>query len=330
MRNGYETHPPVAKDGVPAGIPLISRRDWLCYGLMGAGAAVWPVGAGIAGDAAMGRIFLIACAEPNLVNGTPRWIIAIEPKAGTLTKLFDVGLYDGPVRVSPDGQTAAFEGGALDRRAITTCPTRQGGKMTKVADLPRTMLDASPIWSPDGRWLVVSLPKPAQDGGWDHETFRFATDGSSRELLPIPPTDWVQDWSPDGQWLLTTRQGRFYIMRPDASEQRQVFRWKGDYPRFSPDGRSFVFTWMMTQRHGIFVMDLEGGRHRPVLEVELGTVASPCWSPDGKELAVVMYELQPKNRAAASARIVVLGLDGQGRRVFTLPAGTTPRRPDWR
>ena len=149
-------------------------------------------------------------------------------------------------------------------------------------------------------------------------------------LLPIPPTDEVHDWSPDGQWLLTIRQGRLYIMRPDASEQRQVFRWRGDYPRFSPDGKSFVFTWMMAQRHGVFVMDLDGGGQRPVLEVELGTVASPCWSPDGKELAVVTYELQPKNRAIASARITVCELAGKGRKVFTLPPGTTPRRPDWR
>jgi Tol biopolymer transport system component len=330
MRSGYEGHPLRADGAASGGVPLISRRDWLCFGLLGAGAAVWPVRAGIVGDAAIGRIFLIACAEPNPAQSTPRWIIAIDPKTGTLTKLFDVGLYDGPVRVSPDGRTAAFEGGTPDRRAIMTCPTREGGKATKVADLPRTMRDASPIWSPDGRWLVASVPKPAQGGGWDWETYKFAADGSSRELLPIPPTDEVHDWSPDGQWLLTTRHGRFYIMRPDASEQRQVFRWRGDYPRFSPDGKSFVFTWMMVQRHGIFVMDLDGGRHRPVLEVELGTVASPCWSPDGKELAVVTYELQPKNRAIASARIIVCELVGKGRRVFNLPPGTTPRRPDWR
>jgi len=86
----------------------------------------------------------------------------------------------------------------------------------------------------------------------------------------------------------------------------------------------------MVQRHGIFLMDLDGGGHRPVLEVELGRVASPCWSPDGKELAVVTYELQPKNRATASGRVVVLESVGKGRRVFTLPPGTTPRRPDWR
>jgi len=210
-----------------------------------------------------------------------------------------------------------------------TCPTREGGKATKVGDLPRTTRDASPIWSPDGRWLVVSVPK-WQGDDWDWETYRFAADGSSRELLPIPKTDEVHDWSPDGQWLLTTRHGQFYIMRPDASEQRQVFRWRGGYPRFSPDGKLLVFTWLMVQRHGIFLMDLDGGGHRPVLEVELGRVASPCWSPDGKELAVVTYELQPKNRATASGRVVVLESVGKGRRVFTLPPGTTPRRPDWR
>ena len=114
------------------GVPLISRRDWLCLGLLGAGAAVWPVRAGFGGDGAIGRIFLIACAEPNPAQVTPRWIIAIDPKTGTLTKLFDVGLYDGPVRVSPDGRRAAFEGGTPDRPSIMTCPTREGGKATKL------------------------------------------------------------------------------------------------------------------------------------------------------------------------------------------------------
>jgi Tol biopolymer transport system component len=330
MRGGEEAPPRLADGGESGGVPLVSRRDWLRFGLLGVGAAVWPARSAKGGDPPTGRVFLIACAEPNPANATPRWILAIDPKAGTMTKRFDVGLYDGPVRVSPDGRTAAFEGGTSDRRAIMTCPTREGGKATKVGDLPRGTHDAAPVWSPDGRWLVLSVPTPARDGGWEWETFRFAADGSRRELLPIPRTDEVHDWSSDGQWLLTTRQGRFYLMRPDASRQRQVFRWRGYYPRFSPDGKRLVFTWMMAQRHGIFVMDLDGGRQRPVLGVALGTVASPCWSPDGKEVAVITYELQPRNRAAASARVIVCDLAGKGRRVFDLPPGTTPRRPDWR
>jgi hypothetical protein len=188
MRSGYEAYPLWADGTASGGVPLVSRRDWLCFGLLGTGAAVWPVRADIGGDAAIGGIFLIACAEPNPAEATSRWIIAIDAKTGTLTKLFDVGLYDGSVRVSPDGRTAAFEGGTHDRRAIMTCPPREGGKPTKVADLPRTTHDASPV----------------------------------------------------------------------------------------------------------------------------------------------TYELQPKNRATASARVVVLELVGKGRRVLTLPPGTTPRRPDWR
>jgi hypothetical protein len=44
MRSGCEARPLWGDGGASDGDPLVPRRDWLAFGLLGVGAAVWPSG----------------------------------------------------------------------------------------------------------------------------------------------------------------------------------------------------------------------------------------------------------------------------------------------
>ena len=81
-------------------------------------------------------------------------------------------------------------------------------------------------------------------------------------------------------------------MRPDGTEQRRITE-EGNpfYARFSPDGRRVLYTDNgRGEQSGIWVVDVDGKNARLVFPVdpETMTVASACWSPDGKRIAITL------------------------------------------
>jgi TolB protein len=98
--------------------------------------------------------------------------------------------------------------------------------------------DGSPVFSPDGRYLLVTLGQ--QGGGPGYDIFRLNADGSGRVRLTetplwetaLPAGDklWnnvAPTWSPDGQQVifLTDRTGRWEIwaMNADGSNPQPFF-----------------------------------------------------------------------------------------------------------
>lgn len=70
-----------------------------------------------------------------------------------------------------------------------------------------------------------------------------------------------------------------------------ALEWASD-PRISPDGTQVAYVRQSfdvksdTRRRMIWLVDREGGNHRPLVGGS-GSQASPRWSPDGKRLAFV-------------------------------------------
>jgi serine/threonine protein kinase/Tol biopolymer transport system component len=96
------------------------------------------------------------------------------------------------------------------------------------------------------------------------------------------------DFSPDRQWIVYTLYPETTLWRSktNGSEKLQLsfLPLKAHHPRWSPDGKSVVFTAIPPGGHwGLYLISGEGGNPRPLSPPE-DTDAEPGWSPDGNTI----------------------------------------------
>jgi Tol biopolymer transport system component len=266
-------------------------------------------------------------------------VIAIDPDTGKWQKIGDNGIVSIPDngRVSPDRQTLAFS----ENQETWICDTH-GTK------LPRRISDkiGELIWSPDGKRLVATKSEWPNPHHLKAETWRIDADGSNPVRLPIPDTDSVEDWSPDGQWFVTcsdrhpphARGYQLYVMKTDGSQQRRLTEGGLNCnARFSPDGRKILYLHQ-THKEGnsIWVVDADGKNAREIVKTigvaghaarlvdpQAGVLDSAFWSPDGKQIAVVLLDWKKgmvlmRDAEQANFRIEIMDVDGKNRRELKL------------
>jgi TolB protein len=208
--------------------------------------------------------------------------------------------------VSPDGTTLAIsdQSQTKDGRRpslIYTLPVAGG--------TPKLITPTGPSyfhgWSPDGKTLALCGER---NGEFDIYTIP-AGGGQETRLTTAKGLDDGPEFSPDGKsiYFNSDRTGTMQIwrMNADGSNQEAVTNDESNnwFPHLSPDGRRLVFLSyekdvkehpenkdvtlrMMTLADGkIDVLGkMFGGQ---------GTINVPCWSPDGKRIAFVTYQLIP-------------------------------------
>ncbi|MFO0893227.1 MAG: hypothetical protein U0790_29320, partial [Isosphaeraceae bacterium] len=259
-------------------------------------------------------------------------IFEISPETGKWRLVAD---RRGRPRLSPDGQTLAFleQVRKLTDSAIWTTSMQGGPAPVKIADSP-----GLPVWSPDGKQFIVSMIKDVDN--LEFETWRMDIDGGNRTRLPLAATDQVQDWSSSGHLLVMRRkEGRYYvtIVGLDGAEPNPMSL-GGANPRFSPDGKQFVYTARAPQGGlELTIMNVDGGNRRQI-NVGKDVDVQACWSPDGRWLAVSLRDGQ-RNRAGrltlsadpvlSNPRIEIVSLDGKERHPLKLPPGLVTLG-DWR
>jgi TolB protein len=179
---------------------------------------------------------------------------------------------------SPDGnsilysQTAGREseiyvagaGGERPRRV-----TRVGG------------INTSPSWSRDGRQFVFT-----SDRAGTPQLYIAEIDGGAPRRITFDGT-WndLADWDPTGNRIAyaSRQDGVFQIRVVDPSgmgEERPVTFGPGreEHPSWAPDGRHLVFVSSRGGGPGLWILEVDGGRLRPLVE-RMGNVAGPAWSP---------------------------------------------------
>jgi RNA polymerase sigma factor (sigma-70 family) len=281
-----------------------------------------------------GRIYITVSRADPRGSGLIHLLMALDPETGARSDVFE-GCSIRP-RVSPDGQSVAFEAG--DGLWVRGLDPKAGAR--KIAKLGGSSFGSPPVWSPDGKQVSLSLGH-REEPHWVNSTRRVNVDGTGWEELPIPQEDTVQDWSSDGQWLLTasprnaTMGWQLYVMRPDGNEQRRITDGGNPfYARFSPDGRRVLYSdnGRGDQQSGIWVVDVDGKNSRLVFPAGgRKTTDSACWSPDGKRIAIILAAMNGMTmRPPAPAQVVVMDLDGGHRSEIFIPEAGSPDMPDWR
>jgi Tol biopolymer transport system component len=288
------------------------------------------------GAKAKGRIY-VSCTLQYKPEGKNEeethhgMIIAIDPDTSKWQKITDDG---HAVRVSPDRQTLVF---ARDHE-IWNCDTGGTNNPSKISD---KVGGGRPIWSPDGKHLVATKQenldkdneKDRKTPAWRDETWRIDAHGSNAVKLPIPDTDSVEDWSPDARWFVTCSDRhppyghgyQLYLMKTDGTQQLRLTQGGLNcYAKFSPDGRRIVYTHQTAKEgNSIWVVDVDGkNAHEIIKEEGLASPDSAFWSPDGKQLAVMLFdwEVDEKGKKFVSAvkdanyRIAIMDADGKNRR----------------
>lgn len=277
-----------------------------------------------------GKIYTTAKAGARRPNGgEAASLIAIDPATANWAPVLD----DCQIRprVSPDGKAVAFvRGNTVWVRSLAGDEDAR-----RVLDLGGTSSGDPPVWSPDGKQIIISTAPPNFAGGpWVFKTVRVNADGTGKAELKLPTEDCVHDWSSDGQWLLTpsSRNAKvgwqLYVQHPDGTGVRQITEGGNPfYARFSPDGRRVLYTDAVGEGRGVWVVGVDGKDRRRVVAIGKDDQVSACWSPDGTRIAVATRKVEG---GQLPAQVEVMDLDGGNRVTIPLPDGSDPDMPDWR
>jgi len=146
-----------------------------------------------------------------------------------------------------------------------------------------------PVFSPDGSRVAFGKTIPGANG----DVWMMSADGTgATQLTTDRAIDFLQDWFPDGRRILimSDRSGRFEPWILDVEDRSaQALRvavqdlWA---PRLSPDGTRLVYN---SKAGGVTVNVWQtelAGRKTSQLTFDRESLAFPCWSPDGKWLAL--------------------------------------------
>jgi Tol biopolymer transport system component len=187
------------------------------------------------------------------------------------------------------------------------------------------------MWSDEGRQLIVSRRAALRDC----ETYRLNPDGSATTKLPLAKNEYVWECSRDGSWLasMTVPGGdggkpRIALCHPDGSDLHPVVTDSIDGQVsfvISPDSKQIVYTVTtsdgLTKTRNLWVVDTDGENRRTLpLAFEPNASVRPCWSPDGRRLALgVSLTHREAGIRRTQTRVVLTDLDGKNIQTVPLP-----------
>jgi Tol biopolymer transport system component len=126
--------------------------------------------------------------------------------------------------------------------------------------------------------------------------------------------------SPDGQWMVYSEYptSNLWKCKLDLSDPLQLTTTPGYSPRWSPDGRSVLYT----DAYKLFLVPADGGAPEKLIPAGEDEV-SPTWSPDGKSVSFSYYNFTDQPSGG------IFSVDIASRKVSMMPDSRGLSEPSW-
>jgi Tol biopolymer transport system component len=203
---------------------------------------------------------------------------------------------------SPDGRRIAFD--FEDDTGVHIATMNPNGHRVRQLTFGPAIQEI-PDWSPDGRWIAFNAaPVFPGEPGFHTDIWIMRADGSHKRQLTRGAFDDEPVFSPDGRRIAFGRRTQdadipeiaIYVMNRDGTHQREVVPETLGlaHPDWSPDGRWIAFNIAPeVPGGGVMAVRPDGsGLHVIRRNNSRWEVYKPTWSPDGRKLLVVCYEVQ--------------------------------------
>ncbi|MGH2528886.1 MAG: hypothetical protein ACRDH0_06090 [Actinomycetota bacterium] len=244
---------------------------------------------------------------------------------------------------SPDGRHLAYVDGDffLGHSSIAVVDVETG----ETQRLTSGSLDASPVWSPDGRRIAFfrfsrgAAALWVMDGNGSHA--RAVTSPDERPWQPfrdptVFPTPEVIDpgtvvrgiaWSPDSERIAFAvdpfgGQPEVRIVSLDGEAESTTL--EGSYPTWSPDGTRLCLAQRTPSGTRLVTISSDGTLQEAITDGS-ATHTMPRWSPDGASILYVSDEEGP----AGKLELWVIGSDGSEPKQITSDATELSGHNPW-
>jgi dipeptidyl aminopeptidase/acylaminoacyl peptidase len=209
------------------------------------------------------------------------------------------------VRLSPDGQRAAYVVTAVDakanRRRSSIWVVPVAGNAAPV-QFTTGASSASPRWSPDGK--AVAFLSARSDAGEPARPQVWLLDlggGEAKRLTNLPNGVESFAWSPDGARLACVGKTDPPGAKPASSDVRHYLSL--NY-KFNDTG------WYDARRSHLFVVEVKTGKSTQITSAATRNDFDPRWSPDGARIAFAAEDTdQPLMRNGAIYAVPAAGGD---------------------